>query len=93
MIAVSPKPRFSRLGDPDTTAPAKQRVQVRQVVAAMEGMETRLLEFLKAEMQSTREEMSSHMAAVDRRLEHQGAKIEEMQLKVNKSMDSIGQVQ
>lgn len=92
-VAVSPGPRFGRLGESGTTALAKQGVQVRQVVAAMEGMEMRLVELLRAEMKTTREEMKEHLAAVDQRLEQQGAKIEEMQLKVTLSMDSIGQVQ
>lgn len=52
-----------------------------------------MIEFLKAEMRTIREEMKEHLVAVDQRLETQGAKIEEMQLKVTMSMDSIGQVQ
>lgn len=62
------------MGKRDATAPAKQGVQVRQVVTAMEGMEARLGEFLRTEMQMVREEMNSHMVAVDQKLEQQGEK-------------------
>lgn len=82
MIAVGPKPRFNRLGKKDTTAPTKQGAQVRQMVMVMEGMEARLVEFLRSEMQIAREEMKSHMAAVEQKLEQQGEKMEDMQYAV-----------
>lgn len=93
MVAIIPDPRFSWLGEWDATTPAKQGAEVRQMVTAMmEGVEAILVEFLKAEIKTAREEMNLHMTTVDQRLEHQGAKIEEIQLKVTMPMDSIGQV-
>lgn len=44
------------------------------MVTAMEAMEARLADLLKTEMHTAREEMSSLMAAVDRKLEQHGKK-------------------
>lgn len=51
------------------------------------------MELWKVEMKTIRDEMSSHMAAVDHRLDQQGARMDEMQLKLTMTMDSIGKVQ
>lgn len=52
-----------------------------------------MVEFVRTEMQMVREEMSSRMASVDQKLVQQGGLMEELQLKLTLSMDSIGQVQ
>ena len=59
----------------------------------MEGREARMMEFWRTEMMTIREEMNSHMTAIDQRLNQQGARMDELQLKVTMSMDSIGKVQ
>lgn len=55
----------------------------------MEGMEEWLVELVKSMV----EEVNGQVAVVDRRLEQQGSRIEEMKMKVTMSMELIGKVQ
>lgn len=59
----------------------------------MEGMEVRLVELWRTEMKVIQEEINSHMMAIDQRLDQQGARMDEMQLKVTMLMESIGKMQ
>lgn len=78
-------------------APAKQGIQVAQVVEAMEAMEKRLKEWMEHMKTDLVEEVrlatGAQLAAVDLKLEQQGAQLEQMQMKVNLSLDSIGKIQ
>lgn len=86
---------FDRLGGGDATAPAKQGVQVRQVVAAMEAMEGRIVELIQALVTKVEgvSTMSSRLDTIDHKLAQQGNQLEKMQVKVDLSMTSLGQVQ
>lgn len=63
------------------------------MVTALEGMEERLAELWKVEMKAIQDDIGAHMATVDHRMDQQGARMDEMQLKMTMTMDSIGKIQ
>ncbi|KAF0902890.1 hypothetical protein E2562_019830 [Oryza meyeriana var. granulata] len=85
----------ARLGGGDGTTLAKQSLQVRQVVAAMEAMEERIMEAMKAltVKVSGVEVIKECLDKIDLKLEKQGERLDRVQAKVDMSMESLGQVQ
>ena len=77
------------------TAPAKQGVQVRQVVAAMDAMEERLIRAIAALQTKVDgvDGLCKQLEQIDLKLETQGKRLDSVQSKVDLSMASLGQVQ
>lgn len=78
-----------------TTAPAKQGVQVRQVVAAMDAMEehiTQAIAVLVTKVERV-DNLCKQLKQIDLKLETQGKRLDSVQSKVDLSMSSLGQVQ
>ena len=78
-----------------TTAPSKPSLQVRQVVDAMEASEARIMERLTELTQHIGglTEVKEKLDGLGSQLEHQLERIDQLQVKVDLSMNSLGVVQ
>lgn len=86
-------PRLIGLAEVVDTAPKKPALAVRQVVDSMEAMEARLIEAFDARFGTQKETLTSKFAELQQQLDEQAVRLQQMQVKVDLSLDTLGKVQ